>query len=226
MKYTYMLKPLRMMEMPNLSYSLKRMGTDTNNYINQLNNANDIDNLQARYNKYLENEYKKAEEERKLIQKKKSQSNFQYSRSLKYQIPLRLNKNNEGNCFNLKKKKIFPNISTNNNNEKNINKEEKNDNIFTNILKLTEDNSRNERNKLKKFRKSKDLYSTIKEENEENKKLFLKTVRYKNNISELCDKINNTCTDFNTTLNGRPKFRFVSQKEIQDSVTKKDLDVN
>ena len=65
MKYTYMLKPLRMMEMPNLSYSLKRMGTDTNNYINQLNNANDIDNLQARYNKYLENEYKKAEEERK-----------------------------------------------------------------------------------------------------------------------------------------------------------------
>ena len=114
----------------------------------------------------------------------------------------------------------------NNNNEKNINKEEKNDNIFTNILKLTEDNSRNERNKLKKFRKSKDLYSTIKEENEENKKLFLKTVRYKNNISELCDKINNTCTDFNTTLNGRPKFRFVSQKEIQDSVTKKDLDVN
>ena len=226
MKYTYMLKPLRMMEMPNLSYSLKRMGTDTNNYINQLNNANDIDNLQARYNKYLENEYKKAEEERKLIKKKKSQSNFQYSRSLKYQIPLRLNKNNEGNCFNLKKKKIYPNISTNNNNEKNINKEEKNDNIFTNILKLTEDNSRNERNKLKKFRKSKDLYSTIKEENEENKKLFLKTVRYKNNISELCDKINNTCTDFNTTLNGRPKFRFVSQKEIQDSVTKKDLDVN
>ena len=35
------------------------MGTDTNNYINQLNNANDIDNLQARYQKYLETELKK-----------------------------------------------------------------------------------------------------------------------------------------------------------------------
>ena len=223
-KHTYMLKPLPIMEMPNLSYSLNRMGTDTNDYINQLNNANDEDNLQARYKKYLESEYKKAEEERKLIKKKLS-SYSQYSRVSKYNIPLKLNKNNEGNLFGLKKKKVYPNISTNYKRERNINQEEKKD-IFSNILILSDENSRNRGNTFKKLRKSKDIYSSIKEENEENKKLFLKTVRYKNNISEMCDKINNTCSNFNTTLHGRPKFRFVSEKEIQDSVTKKDLDVN
>ena len=219
-----MLKPLPIMEMPNLSYSLKKMGTDTNDYINQLNNANDEDNLQARYKKYLESEYKKAEEERKLIKKKLS-SYSQYSRVSKYNIPIKLNKYNEGNLFGLKKKKVYPNISTNYKRERNINQEEKKDN-FSNILILSDENSRNRDNRLKKLRKSRDIYSSIKEENEENKKLFLKTVRYKTNISEMCDKINNTCSNFNTTLHGRPKFRFVSEKEIQDSVTKKDLDVN
>ena len=223
-KHTYMLKPLPIMEMPNLSYSLNRMGTDTNDYINQLNNANDEDNLQARYKKYLESEYKKAEEERKLIKKKLS-SYSQYSRVSKYNIPIKLNKYNEGNLFGLKKKKVYPNISTNYKRERNINQEEKKDN-FSNILILSDENSRNRDNRLKKLRKSRDIYSSIKEENEENKKLFLKTVRYKTNISEMCDKINNTCSNFNTTLHGRPKFRFVSEKEIQDSVTKKDLDVN
>ncbi len=221
-KYTYMLKPLPIMEMPNLSYSLKKMGTDTNDYINQLNNANDEDNLQARYKKYLENEYKKAEEERKLIKKKLSFYS-QKSPISKNDIPLKLNKYNEGNLFGLKKKKVFPNISKNYKSNSNINTEE-NKNTFSNILILSDENenSRNQR----KLRKNKDIYSSIKEENEEMKKLFLKTVRYKNNISEMCNEINNTCTNFNTTLHGRPKFRFVSEKEIQDSVTKKDLDVN
>ena len=68
-KYAYMLKPLPIMEMPNLASSLNKMGTDTSDYIFHLTNANDEDNLQARYQKYLENEFLKQEEEKKLRSK-------------------------------------------------------------------------------------------------------------------------------------------------------------
>ena len=60
-----MLKPLKLMEMPNLGKTMKKMDSDTSNYIYRLNNANDIDNLQARYEKYLEMEKKKRRRKKK-----------------------------------------------------------------------------------------------------------------------------------------------------------------
>ena len=222
-----MLKPLPMMEMPNLSYSLKKMGTDTNDYINQLNNANDEDNLQARYQKYLETEFRKQNERRKQrIKTRIPTINSQYNRKHEYSKSLKLGKE-QIILDQIKKKKSIPllaiNINSDNEekeNEKEIN-EIKNTNENLNNLKRDDD-----KYKSHSERKNKDFYSTMREENEEMKRLCIKTTKYKNNISDLCDKINSTCSNFNSKIHTRPKFRFVTEREIQDSLTKKDLDIH
>ena len=228
-KYAYMLKPLPIMEMPNLASSLNKMGTDTSDYIFHLTNANDEDNLQARYQKYLENEFLKQEEEKKLRSKSNlpsytshNASNNNNSKKINTKlILLSKDKTNNNNIIELKKIRDIKN-------KINESKEEEKENIL--VEKGISENSRNKRKNdffnTQIKRKSQDIYSKIKEENKDMKNLFLKTVRYKNNISDLCDKINSTCSNFNVAINERPKFRFVTEKEIQDSITKKDLDVN
>jgi hypothetical protein len=73
-----MLKPLKLMEMPNLARTMKKIGSATSDYIYRLNNANDIDNLKARYEKYLEMEKKKRRAKKK-IKKNHPRSNYIFS---------------------------------------------------------------------------------------------------------------------------------------------------
>ena len=222
-----MIKPLPIMEMPNLANSMKKMGIDTTDYMGILNNANDEDNLQARYQKYLETEFRKQNDRRKQrIKTRIPTINSQYNRKHEYSKSLKLGKE-QIILDQIKKKKSIPllaiNINSDNEekeNEKEIN-ENKNTNENLNNLKRDDD-----KYKSHSERKNKDFYSTMREENEEMKRLCIKTTKYKNNISDLCDKINSTCSNFNSKIHTRPKFRFVTEREIQDSLTKKDLDIH
>ena len=215
------------MEMPNLANSMKKMGIDTTDYMDLLNNANDEDNLQARYQKYLETEFRKQNDRRKQrIKTRIPTINSQYNRKHEYSKSLKLGKE-QIILDQIKKKKSIPllaiNINSDNEekeNEKEIN-EIKNTNENLNNLKRDDD-----KYKSHSERKNKDFYSTMREENEEMKRLCIKTTKYKNNISDLCDKINSTCSNFNSKIHTRPKFRFVTEREIQDSLTKKDLDIH
>ena len=227
-KYVYMIKPLPIMEMPNLANSMKKMGIYTTDNMDILNNANDEDNLQARYQKYLETELKKEKERRKqMIKSKIPTINSQYNRNHEYTRTLKLG-NDQIIIDKFKKKKNLPLLKINlNSDEEKENEKETNENNNNN----SNENLRNKKENESKFeshshRKNNDLYSTMREENEEMKRLLLKTTKYKNNISELCDKINNTCSNFNNKIHTRPKFRFVTEKEIQDALTKKDLDIH
>ena len=226
-KYVYMIKPLPIMEIPNLANSMKKMGIDTKDNLDILNNANDEDNLQARYQKYLETEFRKQNERRKQrIKTRIPTINSQYNRKHEYSKSLKLGKE-QIILDQIKKKKNIPllSINLNSDNEEQENEKEINENINLNeILNYTKRND--DKNKSHSYRKSKDLYSTMREENEEMKKLCMKTTKYKNNISDLCDKINSTCSHFNSKIHTRPKFRFVTEREIQDSLTKKDLDIH
>ncbi len=233
-----MLKPLKLMEMPNLGKTMKKMDSDTSNYIYRLNNANDIDNIQARYEKYLEMEKKKEEERKKTRKMTKNPTFFSYySRSQNYLKTLRSyndlkldNTENRKTIFKIKSNEnytLFPNSTNNimeNKNEKEL------------ILNLSNTkNIESSRNLKKKDifeykntqqRKSKDIYSSLREDNKNMRSLLFKTLKYKNDISHLCNQINNTCLNFNTTIHDRPKFKFITEREIQDSITKKDLDLN
>ena len=233
-----MLKPLKLMEMPNLGKTMKKMDSDTSNYIYRLNNANDIDNLQARYEKYLEMEKKKEEERKKTRKMTKNPTIFSYySRSQNYLKTLRSyndlkldNTENVKTIFKIKSNEnytLFPNSTNNiieNKNEKEL------------ILNLSNTkNIESSRNLKKKDtfeykntqqRKSKDIYSSLREDNKNMRSLLFKTLKYKNDISNLCNQINNTCLNFNTTIHDRPKYKFITEREIQDSITKKDLDLN
>ena len=129
-----MLKPLKLMEMPNLGKKKKKMNSDTSNYIYRLNNANDIDNLQARYEKYLEMEKKKEEERKKTRKMTKNPTIFSYySRSQNYLKTLRSyndlkldNTENVKTIFKIKSNEnytLFPNSTNNiieNKNEKEL----------------------------------------------------------------------------------------------------------
>ena len=129
-----MLKPLKLMEMPNLGKTMKKMNSDTSNYIYRLNNANDIDNLQARYEKYLEMEKKKEEERKKTRKMTKNPTIFSYySRSQNYLKTLRTyndlksdNTENVKTIFKIKSNEnytLFPNSTNNiieNKNEKEL----------------------------------------------------------------------------------------------------------
>ena len=49
---------------------------------------------------------------------------------------------------------------------------------------------------------------------------------YKTTINNLCKKINNNCNKMNKEINNKPKFKFVTENEIKNEVTKKDLELN
>ena len=144
-KYVYMIKPLPIMEMPNLANSMKKMGIDTTDYMDLLNNANDEDNLQARYQKYLETEFRKQNDRRKQrIKTRIPTINSQYNRKHEYSKSLKLGKE-QIILDQIKKKKSIPllaiNINSDNEekeNEKEIN-ENKNTNENLNNLKRDDD---------------------------------------------------------------------------------------
>ena len=239
-----MLKPLKLMEMPNLGRTLKKIGSATSDYIYRLNNANDIDNLKARYEKYLEMEKKKEEQRKRLRKITQEPTTFShYSRSINYSkkiksLDLDDNKKEKKNVKKHKKNNL-PVLKNNtvNNTVENENEIENEKELILNLTNTKNlESSRNDKKKdiyeyeyeeeYKRKKNKKDIYSSMKEDNKNMRILMFKTGKYKNDISDLCNQINNTCLNFNTKIHGRPKYKFVTEREIQDSLTKKDLDVN
>ena len=110
-----------------------------------------------------------------------------------------------------------------------LSEEKKNDKI----LKLLNEDEKNNFNKFNTInyneeindnhKRKKDFYKMIKERHLNLKKIGNFSVDFTNTIFNKCNVLKDKCIKFETNINNKPKFKFVSEKEIQNIHTKKDL---
>ena len=101
------------------------------------------------------------------------------------------------------------------------------------ILKLLDEDDKNNVNKFNTInyneeinennKRKKNFYKMIKERRLNLKKIGNFSVDFTNTIFNKCNVLKDTCIKFETKINNKPKFKFVSEKEIQNMNTKKDL---
>ena len=143
-----------------------------------------------------------------------------------------INTNNTNNTTNTNKtinntnylsKETFLNNTRSSNNSETKKTLKKNSNKYVLYLKKfdNEDENSSEKDEIENYSNKKNSM------NYKNHPLnYTSNNYYKSTINNLCKTINKNCNKMNNEINNKPKFKFVTQKEIKNEVTKNDLDLN
>jgi len=127
------------------------------------------------------------------------------------------------NNTNYLSKETFLNNTRSSNNSETKKTLKKNSNKYILYLKQfdNEDENSSENDEIKNNNNNK-----ITTNNKNNLLNYTTNNYYKSTINNLCKTINKNCNKMNNEINNKPKFKFVTQNEIKNEVTKNDLGVN